>query len=179
SCAGQFLLQAGGQVGIGVLLELLGLREERVAGREDVGAINVPAELVATALAGTGQPAIAHEIDEPRLPAVVIGLTKRRFQLDLAAQTPDGIGVDEQVVAFRERRRRELRDTSRQIERAVDGRGAVEWRPPPRMRELALLGKRAPGLAEPIDGAAAVAAAKRGRARPPQRTPESVRWFGE
>ncbi len=177
--SGQFLLQTDCKVGVGVLLELLQFGEERVACGQHVASIRVLPELVTTAFACARQAAIAHEIDETRLPAVVIRLAERRLQLDLTAEPADGVGVDEQVVALGDRRRRKRRQSMKQIERTADRRDAIEWRPPPRMRKLAPLGERAAGLAQPIDRTVAVAAAKSGRARPPQRAPESLRRPGE
>src|SRR5215467_4196346 len=66
-----------------------------------------------------------------------------------------------------------------QIERAGDRRCPIEWRPSPRRRELAPLGERPSGLAEPIDRSIAVAAAKRWRTGSSQGAAESFRWPGE
>ena len=68
--AGQLLLQAGGEIGVGVLLELLQVGEQRVARGQHFAAQRGLAELVAAALARPREAAVADEIDQPRFPAV-------------------------------------------------------------------------------------------------------------
>ena len=80
--AGELLLQAGGEIGVGVLAELLQIVEQRVARGEDLGAGDVAAELVAAALARPREAAIARQIDEPRLPAVEVDLTERFLEAE-------------------------------------------------------------------------------------------------
>ena len=100
--ARELLLQASGQVGVGVLAELLEIVEEGVARGEHVRSTDVLAELVAAALAGSRKSPIAREVDEPRLPAVEIAAAERLFKLDLAAEPTPCVGVDMQVVARRQ-----------------------------------------------------------------------------
>ena len=72
----QFLLQARGKVGIRPLPKLVKMSEQRVAGRQHGRAEHVLAELVAAALSGVREAPIAHEIDEPRLPAIQVALAE-------------------------------------------------------------------------------------------------------
>ena len=82
--AGELLLQARGEIGVGVLPELLQLVEQRVARGEHLGARRVLAELVAAALPRAREAAVARQIDEPRLPAVEIALAERLLELESA-----------------------------------------------------------------------------------------------
>ena len=62
-------------------LELLEIGEERVARGEHLGPRHVRSELVAAPLPRPREAAIAHEIDEPRLPPVEIALAERLLEL--------------------------------------------------------------------------------------------------
>ena len=172
--AGQLLLQARGEIGVGVLPELLEIVEQRVARGQHVGAGRVLAELVAAALPRAREAAVARQIDEPRFPAVEIALAERLLELNLPAEAAHRVGVDVQVVARRQGRRGEGGELMQRRDEPIDLRAAVERRPIPGVREVARLGQRPAGAAQAIDRPAAVAAAaERRRARPAQRAAQS------
>src|SRR5262249_26067151 len=129
-------------------------------------------ELVAAPLSSAGEAAIAREIDEPRFPAVEIAAAERRFQAYLAAEAADRSGVDEEVVAFGSRRRRQIRERVQRADHPVDLGLAIDPGSGPGMREVAPLSERAAGRPQPIDRPFAEADRRptvRGRARSAQR----------
>jgi hypothetical protein len=75
---------------------------------------------------------------------------------------------------------RHRRQTMQMIEDGGDGRGAVKWRPLPGRRKITPLDQRAPRAPQAIDRSIAVAhAAKRRRARPPQRAAQALGRAGQ
>src|SRR5205807_10226042 len=137
----ELLLKTGGQVGVGVLLELLKFGEQHVARRQYVAAKRGLAVLVTAALARPRQTAIADKLHEARFPSVVIGVAERLLERDLPAEAANGIGVGKQVVAAGNRILAQCGELMQPLEHASDGRRAIEGRPVPRLRKVAPFGE--------------------------------------
>src|SRR5262249_59921946 len=97
------------------------------------------AEPETAAFARPREPAIAREVDEPRLPRVEFALPERRLEANLAAQPPDRVGVDVERVALGRRRRGEIAELVKPRDQPLDLTRAVERRPMPWIREVAPL----------------------------------------
>ena len=102
----QLAMQERREVGVRPRPEIVERLRQRGARVEDLRARDALAVAGTTALAAAREIAIAPQIDELRLDAIEIG--GGALRAEVAAQSADRLGVDEQVVADVRRRRRQV-----------------------------------------------------------------------
>src|SRR5215831_12275991 len=107
----------------------------------------------------------------------MVGLSEGCLEPNLPTETTNGIGVDKEVVAFRDRIFRQCGESVKRIQYVRDCGRAIERRAMPRPRKVAPFGQRPPRATKAVDRSVAIAgAAEDRRARSPQGSSKTFGW---